>query len=209
MRNSRSALLCTVSLVLLFLVNVSVLRAQSLELSPMAGYTLRSTFQVIDYEARIAGGFNVGGIATYNLSPYYGVEVSYFNQQTEASTRSVFLRNADVPITVHHIMVGGVKQFPLTKSIIPYTGLNVGAAGFVPTEDQYESGWRFAVGLKAGAKLMFTEMIGLRMQAMAHMPINGLGTTLFLRPSGSSVGVSAYGALIQVAFMGGLSITVY
>jgi hypothetical protein len=196
-------------MILLFFVNASLLRAQSLEIAPMAGYTLRSTFRVIDYEARILGAFNVGGIATYNLSPYYGLELSYINQQTEASTRSLFLRNADVPVTVHHIMVGGIKQFPISNSFIPYTGVNVGAAGFVPSDDQYDSGWRFAVGLKVGTKLMFTERLGVRLQAMAHMPINGLGTTLFLRPSGSSVGVSAYGALIQVGFMGGVVIRLF
>lgn len=196
-------------LFLVFMMSTSLLQAQSLEIVPMAGYTLRSTFNVFDGRARILGNFTKGGTVTYNINPYYGVEFSYFNQRTDAITRSLALQDDDVPLNVNYILVGGVKKFPINEFFIPYTGVNFGAVGFVPTQERYESGWRFAFGVKAGSKFMLSERIGLRIQAMAHTPFSGLGTTIFLRPSGSSIGVSAYGTVIQVAFMGGLVLRVF
>lgn len=194
---------------LVLMINTSLLQAQSLEITPMAGYTLRSTFQVIDGRARILGNFTKGGTATYHINPYYGVEFSYFNQRSEAITRSLSLQENDVPLHVNYFLVGGIKKFPVNDTFIPYTGVNFGAVGFVPTQDRYDSGWRFALGVKVGAKYILSERVSLRLQAMAHTPFSGLGTTIFLRPSGSSIGVSAYGTVIQVAFMGGIALRVF
>lgn len=194
---------------LLIIIQPAQLQAQGLEIAPMAGYTLRTTFDVSDGEARILGGFTKGGAVTYNITSGFGVEVSYFHQQTDALTRSFSLQNDRVPLNIHHILAGGIKKFPLSEVVVPFTGINLGAVGFVPTENRYETGWRFALGAKAGTSIIFSDLISLRIQAMAHTPISGLGTSFFFSTSGSSIGVSSYGRVIQVAFMGGIALKVF
>lgn len=194
----------TFFLLLLCLCSLQTVKAQSVELTPFYGYTLRSTFDVYGGSMRVYGGSTYGGILTYNINSNYGIEFMYSRQSTEADARSIYLEDYGVPVAVVYTMVGGLKQFPVSEQVIPFAGLNVGAAGLIPQGRRYEDGWRFAFGVKAGSKFMFSEKIGLRLQAAMNVPVQGFGSSFFVGTGGSGVSVNSYSSIFQFSFTGGL-----
>lgn len=203
MQTKKSFLLIAATLVFL-LTNHQITLAQSVELSPFGGYTLRSTFDVAGGSMRVYGGPTYGGILTYNINPRYGVEFMYSRQSTEADSRSIYLSDLGVPVAVVYTMIGGLKQFPVSEQVIPFVGVNIGAAGLISQVRRYGEGWRFAVGLKAGTKFMLSEMVGLRLQAAMNMPVQGFGSSFFVGTGGAGVGVGTYSSIFQFTFTGGL-----
>lgn len=188
----------------LCLSSISQSRAQSVEITPFYGYTLRSTFDVYGGSMRVYGGSTYGGTLTYNINPGYGIEFLYSRQSTEADVYSIYLDARNEPVSVVYTMLGGLKQFPVSEQVIPFVGLNVGAAGLIPQRSRYDEGWRFAVGVKAGTKLMFSDIIGLRLQAAMNMPIQGFGSSFFVGTGGSGISLDSYSSIFQFTFSGGL-----
>jgi len=200
---NQPALAVTVLIVIgCFAANFS--SAQSLEVTPFSGYTLRSTFDVPGGSMRVYGNHTFGGILTYNINPRYGIEFMYSRQSTEADSRSIYLDARGVPVAVVYTTLGGLKQFPVSEQVIPFAGLNLGVAGLIPQTRQYEDGWRFAVGAKVGSKFMFSEAVGLRLQAAMNMPVQGFGSSFYFGTGGAGVGVGTYSTIFQFTFTGGL-----
>jgi len=203
MQTKKNLLFLLTALVFL-LTDYQGVQAQSVELTPFGGYTLRSTFDVPGGQMRVFGGATYGGILTYNINPRYGIEFMYSRQETEADSRSIYLDDLGVPVNVIYAMVGGLKQFPVSEQVIPFVGVNLGAAGLVPQVRRYDEGWRFAVGLKAGSKFMLSEIVGIRIQAAANMPVQGFGSSFYFGTGGAGVGVGTYSSIFQFSFTGGL-----
>ncbi len=196
-----------ISVIAIFLLLLSAsleTKAQSVEFTPFSGYTLRSTFDVRGGRMRVYGGHTFGGILTYNVNPLYGIEFMYSRQSTKADANSRFLTDSDVPVAVVYTMLGGIRQFPVSEKVIPFAGVNFGAAGLVPQVPRYDDSWRFAVGVKAGTKLMITDLLGLRLQAVMNVPIEGFGSSFFIGTGGSGASLNSYSGIFQFTFTGGL-----
>jgi hypothetical protein len=179
-------------------------QAQSLEVTPFSGYTLRSTFDIYGGQARVYGNHTYGGILTYNLNPQYGIEFTYSRQPTEGDARSIYNQDIGVPISVVSFLVGGLRQLPVSENVIPYGGVHLGVTGYTPQVTGYDDGWLFAVGAKVGSKFMFNETVGLRLQAAMNMPVQGFGSSFYFGTGGAGVGVGTYSSIFQFTFTGGL-----
>jgi len=179
-------------------------QAQSLEVTPFSGYTLRSTFDIYGGQARVYGNHTYGGIVTYNLNPQYGIEFTYSRQPTEGDARSIYNQDLGVPISVVNILVGGLRQLPVSENVIPFGGVHFGVTGYTPQVRGYDDGWLFAVGAKVGSKFMFSETAGIRLQAAMNMPVQGFGSTFYFGTGGAGVGVGTYSSIFQFTFTGGL-----
>ncbi len=177
--------------------------AQSVELTPIAGYTFPERFDVNQGEARVSGGFTYGGILTFDINDNYGVELIYTRQDADAEVNSFYLVERNVPVSVNYIQAGGARYFPVNAMTRFFAGLNLGAAGLVPKEE-YEQGWLFAVGLKGGVKYYFTDRVGLRVQANMQMPVQWAGAGFFIGTGGSGVTVDTFSTIFQFSFTGGL-----
>ena len=59
---------------------------------------------------------------------------------------------------------GGVLSQFRTEGVIPYVNVGIGATIFDASEEDFEAIWKFSSRLGAGAKYMFNEKIGTRLQ---------------------------------------------
>jgi len=70
---------------------------------------------------------------------------------------------------------------------------------------------RFLLGLvlllnifaEAGARLILTDLLGLRLQAVLNVPLQGLGSSFFVGRGSNGVSVNSYSSIVQVSLSGG------
>jgi len=181
-------------------------KAQSVELTPIAGYTFRSTVNITNGEARINDGFTYGGALTIVASPYNAIEISYYRYETDATAYSSFnnFNTVSKPVSVNYMLIGGQRLFPFNDKVTPFTGFNIGAAWMGSGDDSFNTITKFAMGFDAGVKIMVSEKIGIRLQTNFNFPITSAGGSFYWSSGGSGVGLTGYVPIWSFGFNGGL-----
>jgi hypothetical protein len=190
----------------LFLLSTMTIIAQSVELTPIAGYTFRSTINITGGEARINDGFTYGGALTINASPYNAIELSYYRYQTVAeaySSNTGFVPFTD-DVAMNYMFVGGKRNFPTAGKVTGFTGLNLGAAWLGSQNDTFSTITKFAMGFDAGIKIMASEKVGIRLQTNFYFPITTTGGSVYWSTGGSGATTSAFIPIWSFGFNGGL-----
>jgi hypothetical protein len=180
--------------------------AQSIELTPIAGYTFRSTVNITGGEARINDGFTYGGALTVNASPYNAVEISYYRYQTVAeaySSYSGFVTFED-DVAMNYMFIGGKRNFPASDKVTGFSGLNLGAGWLASQNDKFSTITKFAMGFDAGVKIMASEKVGIRLQTNFYFPITSVGGSIYWGSGGGGVTTAAYVPIWSFGFNGGL-----
>jgi hypothetical protein len=180
--------------------------AQSVELTPLAGYTFRSTVHITNGEARINDGFTYGGALTIAPSPYNAIEISYYRYETQASAYSSYNGFVDVSknVAVNYMLIGGQRLFPVNDKVTPFTGFNIGAGWLGSKDDSFSTITKFSMGFDAGVKIMVSEKVGLRLQTNFIFPITSAGGSFYWGSGGSGVGLTGYVPIWSFGFNGGL-----
>jgi hypothetical protein len=180
--------------------------AQKVELTPLAGYTFRSTVNITNGEARINDGFTYGGALTIAASPYNAIEISYYRYETEATAYSSYNGFVDVSkdVAVNYMLIGGQRLFPVNEQVTPFTGFNVGAGWLGSKDDSFSTITKFSMGFDAGVKIMVSEKVGLRLQTNFIFPITSTGGSMYWGSGGSGVGLTGYVPIWSFGFNGGL-----
>jgi hypothetical protein len=180
--------------------------AQNVELTPIAGYTFRSTVYITNGEARVNDGFTYGGALTIAASQYNAIEISYYRYATDATAYSSYSGFATVSkdVAVNYMLIGGQRLFPVNDKITPFTGFNLGAGWLASGDDSFSTVTKFALGFDAGIKIMATEKIGIRLQTNFNFPITSAGGSFFWSSGGSGVGLTGYVPIWSFGFNGGL-----
>ena len=109
----------------------------------------------------------------------------------------------EIPLSINYMQIGFTKNFRVNPKVSLFLGFNIGACDFAPKEE-YSDAWFFSVGMNAGAKVYFSNRVGLRLQAQGYIPVQGTAFSMFVGTGGSSAGVSVYSTLFQFGFTGGL-----
>jgi long-subunit fatty acid transport protein len=150
-------------------------RAQSLELTPIAGYTFLSTANITGGEARINDGFTYGGTLTYSYSPDNAIEISYYRYATDAVAYSGYdnITTISLPVAVNYMLIGSQRLFPVKGKVAPLVGFNLGAAWLGSGEDSFSTVPKYALGFDAGVKIKLNEKIGVRLQSNLNFPLSG------------------------------------
>jgi len=180
--------------------------AQSVELTPLAGYTFRSTVHITNGEARMNDGFTYGGALTIAPSQYNAIEISYYRYETEATAYSSYNGFVDVSkdVAVNYMLIGGQRLFPASDKVTGFTGFNVGAGWLGSQDDSFNTITKFSMGIDAGVKIMATEKIGIRLQTNFIFPITSAGGSFYWGSGGSGVGLTGYVPIWSFGFNGGL-----
>lgn len=180
--------------------------AQSVELTPLLGYTFRSTVNITNGEARIDDGFTYGGALTIAPSPYNAIEISYYRYETEATAYSSYNGFVDVStdVAVNYMLIGGQRLFPVNDKLTPFTGFNIGAGWLGSKDDSFSTITKFSMGFDAGVKIMVSEKVGLRLQTNFNFPITSVGGSMYWGSGGSGVGLTGYVPIWSFGFNGGL-----
>jgi len=184
--------------------------AQSVELTPIVGYTFRSTVQITNGEARINDGFTFGGALTIAPSPYNAIEISYYRYETNATAQSGYsgFEFVSKDVAVNYMLIGGQRLFPVNDKVTPFTGFNIGAGWLGSKDDSFSTITKFAMGFDAGVKIMVSEKVGLRLQTNFNFPITSAGGSMYWGSGGSGVGLTGYVPIWSFGFNGGLIIKI-
>lgn len=199
-------------LILVALVRTPV-KAQSTELTPIAGYTLAETFATTDaYEVTISDGFTYGGILGFSPNETFTIVLQYTRQDAFMDAYD-YLYNVpvgyDIPVSVNNIMVGGESNGRIGDgTVYGFGGINLGTAGLVSKDDDFSGRWKFAFDMHAGFKIYPSDRIGIRMQAGLNFPVQYFGAAFTVGTGGTGGGVSASSTITQVNFLGGLIIRI-
>ena len=185
--------------------------SQTVEITPFGGYVFGSTLQANGGDVHFNGNAQYGGMINIGVSRVVDVDLIYNRIDTKAQINAYGNMNSlildEVPISINYMMIGATKNFRVNPTVSPFIGMSLGASLFYPKESgkyNYNSVWFFATGLNGGAKIYFSDRIGLRLQAQMLLPIQGAGFTMFAGTGGASGGVSVYSTMVQFGFTGGL-----
>ncbi len=180
--------------------------AQTVELTPLFGYTFRSTVQITNGEARVEDGFTYGGALTIAPSPFNAIEISYYRYETDATAQSSYsgFEFVSTPVAVNYMLIGGQRLFPVNDKVTPFTGFNLGAGWLGSGDDSFSTITKFALGFDAGVKIMASEKIGIRLQTNFNFPITSGGGSMYWGSGGSGVGLTGYVPIWSFGFNGGL-----
>lgn len=185
--------------------------SQTVEITPFGGYVFGSTLQANGGDVHFNGNAQYGGMISIGVSRVMDIDLIYNRIDTKAQVNAYGNMNSyifdEVPLSINYMMIGGTKNFRVNPTVAPFVGMNLGASLFYPKEGgkyNYTSTWFFAAGLNGGAKIYFSDRIGLRLQAQMLLPIQGAGFTMFAGTGGASGGVSVYSTMVQFGFTGGL-----
>jgi hypothetical protein len=196
-----------IALLLLGLVLGS--QAQSIEFTPLAGYTFGDKINFSGGEAHLDGGFKWGGALTICASQYNAIEFTYTRQLSNATAKADLpgtgFNNIDTPVAVNYVLVGGTRLMPVSEKVSMFGGMQMGIGIFGSPEDKFSSVTKFDFGFNGGAKIWFSEKIGLRLQANIDFPVTSNGGYYWWNPAtGTSYGVTSFIPIVQFGFTGGI-----
>lgn len=166
------------------------------------------------YDGTIRGGFHWGIGAEYLVQTYYGIELSYYRQDTEAPMNYYDngVKSATFDLGGSWILLGGNRYFKLdaTPVVQPYAGAMLGIALVDvenPRTNYSDNATKFAWGIKGGSNFQVSPRIALKVQAILLSAAQAAGGALFFGTGGAGAGVATYSSVLQFGFHGGLAVT--
>lgn len=190
-----------------------------IDIIPTYGYNFGANVPIYGGELKIKGNSTFGVNVDYNLDRDNAIQFSY---TTTISTMTI--RDYNYPgvggsstqdfsdVLENYFLLGGVRYFS-DGPIQPYGNFNVGMAYYKITDvtdyyAQYEQQdmYRFAIGFGLGAKIMFSEKVGLDLHVRALAPIQWGGIGIGVGTGGASAGAYAGSTFISGDVGGGLII---
>lgn len=190
----------------LFLGVVFASRAQSIEFTPLAGYTFGDNVYFNGGKAHLGDGFTWGGSLTFAASQYNAIEFTYTRQVSDSYAKT---NNGnmllDTPVAINYILAGATRLMPVSEKATMFAGMDMGVGVFGSPEDDFSTRTKFDFGFKGGAKLWFSEKIGLRLQANLNFPVTSNGGYYWWNPvTGQTYGATSFIPIAQFGFTGGL-----
>ena len=192
------------------------LQAQEVRLNGYAHYVFDDKFDTYYsntsyFRGKIKGGFQWGFGFEYKPNPYYGMELLYLHQDTEAPVYYYLQGDRDrvMDIGVNYILLSGSRYFASNGPLEAYGGFMAGAVIFqnkAPQVGEPGSVTKLALGIKLGANFWATDRIGLKVQTTFLSAIQAFGGSFYFGTGGSGAGVSTYSTITQFELGGGLAI---
>ena len=164
-------------LFLLALALVSTLPAAAdpgFELTPFVGYRFAGEFNVDDpffdlfADPEIDESESLGVILSFPIHDNFYVELLYSTQDSDLLVSSGIFAPEEVitDVTLDYAMVGITWQWS-PGQVRPFLGVSAGAAQFDPGGG-FGSETSLALDVHGGVKLMFTNHLGVRLEARAY-----------------------------------------
>lgn len=192
---------------LLSMESVSAQRIGSkLEITPYAGYVVGGKVRASTGDLSINDSPNFGIIVDVPVKRDVSVEFYYSYQSTYVNFWS--LRDGTTEklfdLDAHYFMLGAHYEYPSFNNIVWFGTAALGASLFSPKNTLYSDQWNFTVNFGGGAKIFFSERIGIRLQALLNIPIMWGGGGVYFGGGGSGVSVGGGTTFVQGNFLAGL-----
>lgn len=184
--------------------------AQSIEITPYAGYTFGGKVYGRYGELNVKSSESYGGALSIVMPTNTSIQFEYFRQPTTGEYRDYYKpgtydQKADLNIDWYQL--GFFKQMPVSEQINPFGGISLGATNFnlESTPTSYDE-WSFSIILQGGVKIYLSDRVGLRLHARLLMPIQWGGFGFYAGTGGSGATATAGTYFIQGDVGGGLII---
>ena len=201
-------------LLLVILAFPGLLIAQGgVELVPFAGYMFGGSVNYYEGKLKIENGMNYGASLLVPVHNLLDVEINYTRMQSKASFNPYYgypnLEYVETDLATNYIQVGGISKFySQNTKITPFGSISLGATWFVPEDNTFSTVWRFSAAVGLGAKVMFSDRVGIMVRGRLLMPMYFGGVYMYGGTGGSGAGVSSVVAPLQGDFNGGLLIKI-
>ncbi|WP_276483930.1 outer membrane protein [Paraflavitalea pollutisoli] len=165
------------------------------------------------YDGTIKGGFQWGLGAEYLVHPYYGIELSYYRQDTDAPMTYYQngIKNTNFDLGISWILLGVNRYFKLDAPMItPYIGGGVGVAIVDienPNTNYSDNATKFAWNFRGGTNINLSSRVAFKVQAQLMSAVQGAGGGLYFGTGGVGAGLSTYSTVLQFGFHGGLALS--
>lgn len=219
------------TIILLVIVAISIANisnAQQYRFNIYNAYTLDDDVSAVTdgnnyFSGTVIGGYQWGLGFEYIVKPTYGLELAYFRQDADFDLNYSTNYTANSPSTkestfgtgLNWILLGGNKYLPIPRSVVqPFGGLMLGMAIFSSDDKQIndsvhytgQSTTNFAWAGRVGANFMFSQNVGLKLQAQVMSAVQSFGGGLYAGTGGLGAGVDTESSMYQFGFGGALVI---
>lgn len=173
------------------------------ELTPYFGYVVGGKIRASTGDLSINSAPNFGVFVDVPVARDVSAEFYYSYQSTsmdfwslrDGTTETLF------DIDVHYFMIGAHYEYPSFNNVVWFGSAALGASVFSPKNAIYSDEWRFTFNFGGGAKIFFSERIGVRLQALLNIPIQWGGATYYYGGGASVAGGTTF---VQGNFLAGL-----
>ena len=199
----------------LFIFNSNIL-AQKIEITPFYGYQFNGKATTYNGDLNIRDASSYGLMLDVTVRPGMQVELYYSRSDTRADFvefRGPTYKLTDV--SVNYFQLGFLRTVKQIKNVSIYGIGSLGATLFSPagkdykqTPDiyHYEDWWLFSLTAGGGAKIMFSERVGLRLEGRLLMPITWAGGGFMVGTGGSGFYLGGGSAILQASISAGIVI---
>lgn len=200
----------------LLLITPAISRAQGkVELSPFGGYMFGGSLNFYEGKFKVNNAANYGVAMDIKLDSETQIELMWTQMGTDAKFEPYYgydyLATNTFDMNVGYIQIGGVREMDLDK-VRPFGVFTLGTTYFIPKNVEFadpsyvdiDDEWLFSMTLGGGAKIWFTDRVGIRLQGNLMLPMfwGGAGFTVGAGGSGFYVGTGT--SMVQGSFTGGL-----
>ncbi len=201
-------------LLVILIFDPSILRAQGkIEITPYAGYMFGGKLRFYEGDLKIDDNANYGLALDFEVARDTKLELFWTEMQTTAEFKPYYgFDNPDYwiepfDVRIGYIQIGTLREVELDNDkIVPFGALTLGTTYFLPYGSNYKDSWKFSVSLGGGAKIWFTERVGIRLQGRLLMPILWGGAGFTVGSGGAGITVGGGTSIVQGDFTGGLII---
>jgi len=205
-----------VAVIVTFFITPDVVKAQgAVELSPFGGYMFGGSYKFYEGKFKINDAANYGIAADFKVARDTKIELMWTQMNTTAQFQPYYgydyLATNKFDMNVGYIQIGSVRELEL-DNVHPFGVFTLGTTYFIPKNVQFadysysnlQSSWKFSVTMGAGAKIWFSDRVGIRLQGNLMLPMfwGGAGFTVGTGGSGFTVGAGT--SMVQGSFIGGL-----
>lgn len=188
-----------------------IIAQRGVELVPFAGYMFGGSVNYYEGKLKIENGVNYGASLLVPIHDFLDLEVNYTRMESKASFSPYYgypnLDYAESNLATNYIQIGGISKFyAQSTQVTPFGSLSLGATWFSPDDADFGDVWRFSMALGLGAKIMFSDRIGIMVRGRLLMPMYFGGVGVYAGTGGSGVSVNSVVAPLQGDFNGGLII---
>jgi hypothetical protein len=199
-----------ISLLTLLLSPFMANAQNTVEITPFGGYFFGGKVRYAQGDLNVVSNGSYGIALDVTIAPFQQLEFFYTRMESTAEWRAFGFQpgvpdREDFRISVNYLQIGSLREFG-EGSVVPFGAFTLGAVIFSSQENSFSDIWRFAISLGGGAKIFFSDKIGIRLQGRLLMPMYFAGIGGYIGTGGSGLTVNTWIPILQGDLTGGLII---
>lgn len=181
-----------ITILAVLLLTTTILFAQSIEFTPLAGYTFSGDIEGYYGTYDLKNAFLYGARLDVEIDhlSFFELSVRRNDPTLSYSTNSSGIADEETGTGTAHYMVGYLREFQ-DGPIRPYGVISLGTSRYWEKGDSDLRHWFFSTEFGVGVKMFISDIVGLRLQASVTTPWDFAGGGMYWGVGGGGAGGSA------------------